>query len=170
MMKLHDVLCLSAIVGLTLMPASAIGQQKSIKDQLVGTWTLVSWEAKTKEGVTRNPVEKGEPKGAITFTPGGGFYFVILGDIPKLASNDRLNTTPEENKAVAHGTFGYYGTYTVNEAEKSFNVAVERSSYGNQVGTNAKRTITSLSPDELKFTTPVTTSGGSNNWVFRRAK
>ena len=32
------------MLGLTALPNSAISQQWSIKDQLVGTWTLASWE------------------------------------------------------------------------------------------------------------------------------
>jgi len=32
------------MLGLTALPNSAIGQQWSIKNQLVGTWTLASWE------------------------------------------------------------------------------------------------------------------------------
>ena len=162
---------LALLTGLIVFaPITAFSQQKSLKDQLVGTWQLVSWEAKAKDGTKANPMGGGEPKGAIIFDAAGGFYFIIISDVPKLASNTRLNTTPEENRAIAHGTFAYFGTYTVNEADKSFNVRVERSSYGNQVGTNAKRMITSLTQDELKYTTPVTTSGGSNDWAFRRAK
>ena len=40
-MKRRNVLSISAVtaLGLALLPASAVSQQKSIKDQLVGTWT-----------------------------------------------------------------------------------------------------------------------------------
>jgi len=164
-------LVLAFLTGLiALVPTSAISQQKSLKDQLVGTWHLVSWDARMKDGSKANPMGAGQPKGAMIFDAAGGLYFIVIGDIPKLVSNVRQNTTPEENKAIALGTFAYFGTYTVNEADKSFNVRVDRSSYGNQVGTNNKRMITSLTQDELKYTTPVTTSGGSNDWVWRRAK
>ncbi|MBX9775740.1 MAG: lipocalin-like domain-containing protein [Xanthobacteraceae bacterium] len=162
-----------AIVATTLMAfamaaGSAFAQKQNLKEQLLGTWQLVSWVAKSKDGAKTDPMGS-EPKGVIIFDSGGGFYFIMIGDIPKLASNIRQKTTAEENRAIALGTFAYFGTYTVNEADKSFNVRVERSSYGNQVGTNNKRMITSLTPTELKFTTPVTTSGGSNDWSFRRA-
>ena len=45
-MKRRNILGLSLItaLGLALLPSSAVSQQKSLKDQLVGTWTLVSWE------------------------------------------------------------------------------------------------------------------------------
>src|SRR4051812_23013029 len=121
-MKLRSILTLSVITvcGLALQTGSAAAQQKSLKEQLTGTWTLVSWTAKNKDGTSRSPMK--DPKGAIVFDPAGGFYFVVLGgDLPKLAANDRLNTTPEENKAIAEGTFAYFGTYSINEADKSFN-------------------------------------------------
>jgi hypothetical protein len=157
-------------MGVAFSSSNAPAQQKSLKEQLVGTWKLESWEAKTKDGAKSNPMGGAEPKGAIIFDAAGGFYFIMIGDIPKLASNSRLKTTAEENQAIARGAFAYFGTYEVNDADKSFSVRVEHSSYGNQVGTNNKRKITSLTADELKFTTPVTTSGGSNNWAFRRAR
>lgn len=163
-------LAATTMLALTTLSGSVAGQTKGLKEQLVGTWQLVSWEAKTKDGAKSNPMGGGEPKGAIIFDAAGGFYFIMIADIPKLASNVRLKTTPEENQAIARGSFAYFGTYSVNEADKSFNVRIERSSYGNQVGTNNKRIITSLTADELKFTTPVTTSGGSNNWAFRRSR
>ena len=31
-------------LGLVLAATDAVAQQKSIKDQLVGTWTVVSWD------------------------------------------------------------------------------------------------------------------------------
>jgi hypothetical protein len=39
----HHLISLSAVtaLGLALLPSSAVSQQKPLKDQLVGTWTLV---------------------------------------------------------------------------------------------------------------------------------
>ena len=38
-------------LGFALLPSSAISQQKSLKEQLIGTWTLVPLRKRTKEGV-----------------------------------------------------------------------------------------------------------------------
>ena len=35
-------LCVIAASGIVLLPSAAVGQQKSLKEQLVGAWTLVS--------------------------------------------------------------------------------------------------------------------------------
>ena len=43
-MNWRYMISLSALtaLGFALLPSSAISQQKSLKDKLVGTWTLVS--------------------------------------------------------------------------------------------------------------------------------
>lgn len=48
----RNVLGLSVIsaLGLAMLPVSAVAQQKSIKEQLVGTWTATSWEQANKDG------------------------------------------------------------------------------------------------------------------------
>lgn len=159
-----------AALSVALMPTSASSQQKPLKDQLTGTWHFVSWVGKTKSSVSTNPVGGSDPKGVMIFDPAGGVYFILIADVPKLASGNRAKTTPEENQAIAHGTFAYFGSYTVNEADKSFTIRIERSSYANQVGTDNKRVITALTDHELAYTTPATTSGGTNDWVWRRSK
>ena len=64
-----------------------------------------------------------------------------------MGSSDRLKTTPEENKAVAHGVLSYFGTYAVSEAAKTLTLHIERSSFPNQNGIDGKRVITSLTAD-----------------------
>ena len=52
-MNRRYIISLSALtaLGLTLLPSNAISQKKSLKEQLVGTWTLVSANRVSKEGV-----------------------------------------------------------------------------------------------------------------------
>jgi hypothetical protein len=91
-------------------------------------------------------------------------------DYPKIASKDRMKTTPTEERAIAHGVLSYFGTYTVNEADKTISYRIERSSFPNQVtGMDAKRVAT-LTGDELKLDNPGRTAGGRTVIVLRRAK
>jgi hypothetical protein len=159
-----------AALSTALMPTGASSQQKPLKDQLVGTWHFVSWVGKTKSNVSTTPVGGSDPKGIMIFDSTGGVYFILIADVPKLISNNRLKTTADENQAIAHGTFAYFGSYSVDEADKSFTIRVERSSYANQVGTDNRRVITSLTEYELIYTTPATTSGQTNDWAWRRSK
>lgn len=48
----HNVLRLIAIsaLGLTLLPGSAVSEQKSLKEQLVGTWKIVSVDNTRPDG------------------------------------------------------------------------------------------------------------------------
>ena len=73
-------------------------------------------------------------------------------------------------KAVAHGVLSIFGTYSVNETDKVLMLQVERSSFPNQTGENLKRVITSLTADELIYTIPKRLAGGSNTFVWKRAK
>jgi len=163
-----SILSLSAITALdlALLPCSAVAQQKTLKEQLVGTWSLVSVETVKKDGTKVPFVEGSDIKGVQIFT-NKHFSFQVIADFPKLASGNRLDTTPEENKAVAHGVQSYFGTYTVNEAEKSWTTHTVRGSAPNQNGSDTKRTITSISSTELRYSTPLA-SGNTNNFIWKR--
>jgi hypothetical protein len=139
------------------------------KNQLIGAWTLVSWESVTKDGTKEPTMEGTNLKGLLIFDA-SRFSLQVISEYPKLASRDRMKTTPEENKAVAHGVLSLFGTYSVSEAERVLTFRVERSSFPNQNGEDLKRVITSLTADELIYTTPARLAGGSNTFVWKRAK
>ena len=48
-------LSIIAVCGLALLPANALSQSKSLKDQLIGTWTLVSVVEVYQDGRKENP-------------------------------------------------------------------------------------------------------------------
>ena len=100
-----------------------------------------------------------------------GRFFVMFAraDLSKNGSNDPMKTTSEENKAVVEGTIAYFGTYTVDEAGKTVSLRIEASSFPNQVGSEQKRTITSLTANELKMGNPTALSGGQITYVMKRA-
>jgi hypothetical protein len=72
-------------------------------------------------------------------------------------------------KAAAESILSYFGTYTVNEAEKSYTVKIESSSFGNQIEATTKRLV-ELTGDEMKMTNPGTAVGGQSITVWKRAK
>ena len=152
------------------MTEGVLAQQKPLKDQLVGAWTLVSFDIFDASGTKTPNMEGGNLKGMLIFTDNGRVSLQIIAQIAKLASNDRLKTTPTEDKAVAHGVLTYFGTYTVNEADKTISYRIETSSFPNQVtGKEAKRSVT-LTGDELKIDNPGRTAGGRTVMVWRRVK
>src|SRR5215831_3649404 len=159
-----------AALGFALLPNSAVAQQKSLKDQLVGTWTQVSWEQTNPDGSKLQRFGT-NPKGVNIFDASGRvFVMYARPDLPKIASGNPSTPTPEEAKAIVGGAIGYFGTYTVNEADKSLALHLEGSSFPNLLLADQKRTVVSLTADELKYGNPVPISGGQINYVFRRAK
>ncbi|MBV9559419.1 MAG: lipocalin-like domain-containing protein, partial [Bradyrhizobium sp.] len=53
-MKHRSILgtCIAAALGASLHANSASSQQPSLKEQLVGTWMVISWEQKKNDGTT----------------------------------------------------------------------------------------------------------------------
>ena len=162
--------CVMTILGLTLLPDNVAGQQRTLKEQIVGTWTVVSTVNAQKDG---SKVDQfgANPKGSITFDSNGRYMLMIVrSDLPKFAANRADEGSADENKAVLKGLIAHFGTYSINEADKTLTTRVEGSSYPNLVGMEQKRTITSLTADELKYHNPATTIGTSTDVVWRRAK
>ena len=85
-------------------------------------------------------------------------------------ANRAQGGTPEQNKAVVGGAIAMYGTYSVNDTEKTITVRFEGSTFSGFNGTEGKRIITSLSADEIKTTNPATSTGMKAESVWRRAK
>jgi hypothetical protein len=156
------------ILGGVLPSGDALAQQKSLKEQLVGTWIYVSSTTTRADGSkTENP----NLKGIVIYTSDGHFALVsVRADLPKLANPDRARATAEEAQAVVAGSIAYYGTYSINEVDKVIIPNVEGSTYANLIGTDQKRIITSLTTDELRFTNPRTPAGVSLEFVWKRAK
>jgi hypothetical protein len=166
----HSILGLSALaaLGLALLPGNAVSQQKSLKDQLVGMWTLVAESETTSDGKKSEGFGP-NPLGTYMFDANGHFTQMLMrADLPKF--DNRLQGTPEQNKAVVQGSVAFYGTYTVDEAAKVITVHIVGGSFAKFNGTDGKRVITSLTADELRFTNPATSGGSSADTVWRRAK
>jgi hypothetical protein len=169
-MNWRRVFCRSAItlLGFTLLPGTALPQQKSLKEQIVGTWTYVSSTAKLPDG---SPLWGVNPRGLFILTENGHFSWQIFrSDRPKFALNDRLHATPDEYTATMQGSLAYFGTYSINEADKTISFTTEGSTFPNSEGEVLKRIITNLTADELIYTNPATTTGARVEAVWKRIK
>ena len=160
-----------AVLGLALLPSSTFAQQRTLKEQLVGTWTLVSAGTTAQDG-TNTALFGANPKGILMFDAGGRFTQVqVRSDRPKFKSNNRLEGTAEENKATIAGGVGQFGTWSANETDKTFIMHMEGNvSFPNEEGTDQKRNVISLTASELKYLIPTAGSGGRVELVYSRAK
>ncbi len=141
----------------------------SLAKQMQGTWILVSWynEQDGKKMESYGP----NPRGLHIFTPDGRFSAITMkASLPKFASNNRLKGTAEEYQAVVQGSNAYFGTYkVVNEKEHQVSLHMEGSTFANWDGQDVTRVIT-VTGDEMKVTTPVTSVGGTSYIILKRAK
>jgi hypothetical protein len=161
-MRLRRPLAVSAaFVGVALFAVVAVGQQAPSPKQLVGTWTLVS---------ESGGIWGANPKSLLVFTDNGRYSLAIMrNDRAKFTSNNRMQGTPEENKATVQGTLAHFGRYTVNP-DGTFSFVVEGSTFPNWNGTEQKRPVT-VSADELKYTTAAPSGGGApTTLVWKRVK
>jgi hypothetical protein len=149
-----------ALLSVALMASDARAQQKTLKEQLMGTWLAVSVVTTHPDGTK---IESFGPnvKGMQIFDSSGRVVVVLMrGDLPKFASNNRETGTAEENKAVVQGSSTLFGTYSVDEAAKSVSIQIDAATFPNWVGTTQKRTI-AISGDELTVTGFTGTLGGA---------
>jgi hypothetical protein len=133
--------CTIAAFGLPMTTFDALGQKPSLKEQLVGTWTLLSWEQKKGDG---SKLERygTSPKGIAFFDAGGRYIITVMrADRAKYASNALWQGTPGENKGTADGTITYFGTYSMSDADSSISIHVEGSSFPNWNDTDQKRFV-----------------------------
>ncbi len=159
---------LAALTLAALLSNDAGAQQKALKEQLVGTWTFISTTGKLADG---SPVWGPNPKGLLIFTDNGRYSSVITRTgVAKFASKNRMQGTPDENKAAVQGSIANFGTYTVDEANKTFTVSYEGSTYPNNEGTAQTRPFT-ITGDELKVINPASSAtGGQSELIYKRAK
>lgn len=154
-----------------LMSQTAMSQQKSLKEQLVGTWTLVSWDQRNADGTTVQQFGA-NPKGIAFFDTTGHYIITVMrSDRAKYAIDNFgqiAQATAEEHKATAQGTITYFGTYSVNEADRIVDIRVEASSFPNWNGTDQKRFF-EVTEDQLKLTVRPP-RGGSVDVLWKRAK
>ena len=152
------------------MPGKPPPTQKNAKEQLVGIWTFVSSDNVAPDG-TKRQTFGANPKGLMILDASGRYALLQVDSArPKFVSNNRLQGTPEENKAAVAGTVASFGTWSVNEADKTVVLHIEGSLYPNQEGTDGKRPIVSLTADELKWANPAPGAGGRSENVYKRAR
>lgn len=166
-MKIRSVV---ALVGLAISVAVPTFAQQA--NDIVGTWTLVSITLE-KDG-KKTDFYGPNPQGQLIYDATGHFSVIITrSDLPKFASDNRVAGTPEENKAIVQGSLASFGTYSVNETDKTYTQHVESCTFPNWNGTDQKYSF-DISGDELSIQVvsgPLTSIGtGTAYVVWKRAK
>ena len=136
-MNRHSLLTSSALLGIALISGSVLAQQPTtLRQQVVGTWEIVST-------TPPNVLLGTNPKGHVVLAASGRYVAV-------LAKADR-----PKNAGRADGIFAGFGTWSVNEADKTLTGHVDGNIVSSTEGTESKVTI-SLNGDEMRRTNPET--------------
>ena len=181
-MNRHTTLAMTIMafiwLGIALRPSDAFGQQKTLKELIVGTWILESVYDQTADGVKHNPWGDGV-KGQAIYTSDGHFSWMIMSaNRPKvdyrrqLMQEATIETSPREPVGPA---IAYWGTYTVNEEAKTETHKIERSTFPQWDGGGGTVSIAFPTDDEYHFTVmkpiPDPTMGPFlPHLIFKRAK
>lgn len=124
--------------------------------QIVGTWALTSIRYRRLDGFMVEPFGP-NAKGMLVFD---GTHFatqVMAANLPKFASDNRMVGTQQEYEAISHGVVAYFGTYTVNEANRIVTLHIQRSSFPNWEGTDQQRMF-EFKGDKLQYGAASTTA------------
>jgi hypothetical protein len=149
-MKLGILATVAVFVATTLRPAMAEPVDPSL---IVGAWRLTAMYDQFSDG-RRRETWGPAPRGMVQFTPNGVMAVQLSGS----ERQPRPGTVPTEPVGPFNA---YFGTYTVDAANRSFEAHVEQSSWPQWNGVTLKRTIEELSPTTLKvISAPITDPKG----------
>ena len=170
-MNRRSIIGQSAIAAsaLATLSGSAFAQQKLLKEQLVGTWTLVSYDSVAVNG-SKKPVF-GSSKGYLMLDAGGHYMYMVV-DMTrnKWKSKNRTETTAEEYAAAAKGLVAQFGVWNVDESAKTLTRKVEGALNPGLPGVEERKQVV-VSADELILSDPSSKlTDGRTEQVFRRTK
>jgi hypothetical protein len=135
-----------------------------MRNDLAGVWRLHHMNFPTGQRNTYGAA----PDGLLTLTEDLHFSAVLVGsDLPHVASGDRMTASDEENRAIARGSIGLYGTYGVDADDASVELRVLGSTNPNLTGrTLGPGTLTiSVAKHELTMTSSIVDLPvGSTSW------
>ena len=130
-----NALCLSA-TALMLLPTGVVAQQKSLKEQIQGPWSLVSCNNTNAKG-EKAAYCANNPRGIMILAGNGNWSGTIVAGGRKDANDPAITAN--------------FGTWSVNEADKTLTRHFVGALNPANEGTDLKVNI-SLSGEELRLT------------------
>jgi hypothetical protein len=130
------------LLSSAIAPSLAQSPAKSIKDQLVGHWQLVSVT------VNGNMPYGANPQGSMFLDAEGHYAIIVVSD----------------GKARS---ISYFGTYTVNDADNSMTLHVDASSRARGDGHDQKRMVTFNGDELIQQTPPSSSTVGSIKLIWK---
>jgi hypothetical protein len=110
-----------------------------MKARLLGSWRLVRWEITNPDGTVDSILSDDEAGQLMYSSDGRMSVHLMRRGQPRFASNDWRQATTTEKSESWSGYFGYFGTYTIDEAASTVAHHIEGSWFPNLVGTTELR-------------------------------
>ena len=160
-MKALTVIGLSATfaAGLALLQGSAVAQQKSLKEQIQGPWSLASCNSTTANG-EKSPYCANNSKGILILAGNGNFAWTVIAGGRKDAN--------------APGVADNFGTWSVNEADKTVTFHIVEGINPATAGRDYKLNISLNGAGELRvagdLSNPAGNPAGHFDLSYRRFK
>jgi hypothetical protein len=133
--------------------------KQSLKEALIGTWTLVSVDNIYPDSSRVHPYGD-NPQGLLIFDVNGNYAIQILNaKRAKVISGDKNKCTPEENAELVMGSNSHFGKYYVDESTNTITFNIDHAFFPNWEGTIQKRTYI-YTGNIIKYVVTHTTQGG----------
>jgi hypothetical protein len=114
-------------------------QPDAIRQQLLGSWQLVSWEERDASGRVNHPLGS-EAVGQISYTADGRMSAQLMRPgSNRFASEDWRKATPAEKSIAWSDYFGYFGSFSIDLENKAVVHHIEGSWFPNLIGTDQVR-------------------------------
>jgi len=152
---------LAFVIAVAPLPSVAAGPPKPLKDQLVGTWTLVSIAEEPSGKDKRSPIRP-SAEFTTTFAADGHVTSAITGAGTAIGANG--NARPADLRPVT-----FSGTYAVNEADKTVTYQTERN-WLSQAGQGDRKTIVVIKGNQFEQMVPSMGSSPARRFVWQRMK
>jgi hypothetical protein len=159
------------VLAMALSTANAWGQGKSIKEQIAGTWSLVSYDAIAADG-SRKSLFSPKPKGTLMISSNGRYAMIIVHpDRPKKwGGKSRASVSTEELASAARGVVAQFGEWSLDESGKML-IRKNEGGLNPLAAGREQRVQVSVSGDELKTMDATSAFAGSAaETVWRRVR
>jgi hypothetical protein len=132
--------------------ADTLRSEESFSGAIVGTWSFASSVNIRRDGSSFDRWGA-DPRGVFMFDRGGNYSQIIIGS---------------ESRVFGAKTFCAFGTYTVDEAKKLLITSIASCSAAKLNGTVQHREIIVLTPNEMKYSNPLTATGTVAEVLWKR--
>jgi hypothetical protein len=148
--------------NLSRLPDSLYNRRRDMAKEdsaVIGIWKLLSLEYEEDDGTVNYPF--GTDVAGVIMIDGRGYFSVHLMDMkrPSFEVADPRGGTSEEIKSAFEGYMGYYGTFDLNEKERTITFHVTGAWLPNWIGSDQTRYYTVSGNRMVISTAPVLFEG-----------